>query len=108
MTPKTCDVCGIVFSSKFCPECGRKYSDIKVSIPVEFVVYLHGDEEDGYGYDWCNEYGVDPKSKLGQEMIGLTYEVKLVYNLIDDKPILIQVDTRDTRGLCDVIPRKND
>ena len=102
MIPKTCDQCGKVFSTKFCPECGRKYEDITVNIPVEITSYVHGDKETGYEY--CEQYGIDPKSKLGEKLIYLNYEVKLVYEIVGDKPILKKVNAGDGQGLCDVTP----
>jgi hypothetical protein len=104
MTPKTCDVCGKVFSTNFCPACGRKYDDIKVDIPVEIITYVHSNKEDGY--DLCEKFGIDPKSDLGEKLIYINYEVKLVYNIVKDKLVLKQINAGDGQGLCDVIPTK--
>ena len=102
MHPKTCDSCGKVFSTKFCPECGRAWEDILVSKPVSIKSYVHGDKEDGY--QLCDEYDIDPDSELGQQLIYLNYEVKLIYEVDGDKLILKKVDVGD--GLCDVVPIK--
>ena len=104
MNPKTCDQCGKVFSTKFCPECGRKYEDILISKPVTVTTYVHGSKEDGF--DICGQYDIDPDSELGKRLIYINYEVKLIYEIVNDKPILNQVDAGDGRGLCVVIPIK--
>jgi hypothetical protein len=104
MTPKACDVCSTVFTTKFCPECGRKYEDVVVNVPVSITTHVQGSKDDGY--DLCEKYGVDPKSKLGERMIYLNYDVKLVYEIVDDKLILKQVDAGDGQKMCNVIPTK--
>ena len=48
MNPKTCDQCGKVFSTKFCPECGRKYEDIKYSVPVSITSYVNNENSNRY------------------------------------------------------------
>lgn len=104
MNPKTCDVCGKVFSTNFCPDCGRKYEDIVVNIPTMIKTYVHGSKEDGY--QLCEDYGIDPKSKLGQKLIYINYEVKIMYEIVDDKLVARQVDTGDGQGFCDLVPTK--
>ncbi len=104
MILKTCDVCRNVFSTNFCPDCGKKYDDIKVDIPVELTTYVHGSKEEGRSY--CEELGVDLDSNLGEKLIYINYEVKLVYNIVKDKLVLKQIDAGDGQGLCDVIPIK--
>lgn len=103
-TPKKCDVCGNIFSTMFCSDCGRNYDEIEVNLPVEITTYVHGSKSDGL--ELCREYGVDPETDLGEKLIYLNYEVKLVYEIIDNKPILKKVNAGDGQGLCEVVPIK--
>ena len=104
MTPKTCDVCGKVFSTKFCPECGKAYKDIKVEIPISITTYLHGDEEDNF--ETLNKYNIDPDSELGKNILYCGYEVKFIWEIKGDDLILKQIDAGDSQGICNVIPIK--
>ena len=101
MNPKTCDVCGKIFSTNFCPDCGRKYEDIVVSTPVTITTYVHGSKDDGY--DLCEKYGIDPESKLGEKLIYVNYEVKIIYEIKDNKLIARQIDAGDGFGLCEIV-----
>ncbi len=101
MTPKTCDKCDTIFSTNFCPNCGRKYEDIVVSVPVQITTYVHGSKEDGLSI--CKKYSIDPESELGHTLMYLNYEVKLVYEIVGNDIFLKQVDSGDGRSLRDVI-----
>ena len=103
MNPKTCDKCGKVFSTNFCPECGRKYEDIQVSKPVTITTYIHGSKDDGY--ELCEKYGIDPKSKLGERFIYVNYEVKIIYEIKNDRLIARQIDSGDGFGLCEIVSK---
>ena len=93
--PVKCHSCGTVFTSNFCPDCGMKYEDVKKQeLPILIETYVHGNKEDGY--ELCSEYGIDDKSKLGQDLVYCNYEVKLVYRIEGDKLLLHQVDA----GAC--------
>jgi hypothetical protein len=98
---KRCD-CGNLFSTNFCPECGRKYDDIKIIVPHEFTTYVHGDKESGYILS--QELGIEPKSDLGKKLIGCTYKIKLIYEIKGEDIFLKQIDPGDGRSLLNVIP----
>ena len=104
MTAKICDKCETRFSSKFCPECGRKYEDVVVVIPDTFVTYVHGDKESGY--DKCEQMGIDPKSDLGQKICYSGYEIKVVFEILGEDIKATHVDVGDGQGLCDISPTK--
>ena len=104
MYPKTCDICGKIFSTKFCPDCGRKYDEIVKPEIITITTYIHGSKENGYNL--CEKYDVDPKSKLGQKLVYLNCEVKLIYEIIDDKLIIKQINAGDGQKLCNVVPIK--
>jgi hypothetical protein len=101
---KVCDNCKTRFASKYCPECGKSYDDITIEVPTTITTYAHSDKETGFGY--CEKYGVDPDSKLGETLIYLNYEIKLIYEIVGNKVILKQVDAGDGQGLCDVVSTK--
>ena len=97
-----CHECGEIFSSNFCPNCGLKYEDVKKQqLPIFIETYLHGDKEDGY--ELCDEFGIDPNSKLGEKLIYCNYEIKLIYKIDGDKLLLHQVDVGDGQGLLNVV-----
>lgn len=97
-----CDKCGEVFTSKFCPECGKNREDIKVKVPVVFDTYVHGQGENDELYA---ELGIDADSMQAEVIRQLNYEVKIVYEIKDNKIRAIQFDNGD--GLCDIVPVKN-
>lgn len=102
--PITCHVCDTVFTSNFCPECGLKYDDVKKpEVPTFITMYVNGDKEDGY--HTCNKLRIDEKSKLGQQIISATYEIKLIYKIDGEKLLLHQVDAGDGQGLLDVVKK---
>ena len=103
MTPKTCDKCGKIFSTNFCPDCGRKYEDIIISEPVTIETYVHGSKDDGY--ELCEEYGIDKESELGERLIYVNYEVKIIYEIKDNKLIARQIDSGDGQGLCQIVSK---
>lgn len=104
MVAKICDKCETRFSSNFCPNCGRNYDEIEVIIPDTFDSYVHGNKETGYSK--CEELGIDPESKLGEKLIYINYEVKIVYEIIRDEIKAIQVDAGDGQGLQNLVPIK--
>ena len=103
MKPKTCDQCKKVFSTNFCPECGRKYEDVVINLPVTITTYVHGSKEEGC--QLCEKYNIDPKSELGKKLIYINYEIKLVYAIEGNEIYLKRVDAGDGQKLCDVIPK---
>lgn len=104
MHPKTCDSCGKVFSTKFCPDCGRAWEDVIISKPVTIKGYSHGSKESGY--DLCEKHGINPKSKLGEAIIYMGYEVEIIYEIVGNKLVAKQVNVGDEQGLCDIVPIK--
>jgi hypothetical protein len=94
--------CGKIFSTKFCPDCGMKFEDVKKKeIPAFVTMYVHGDKETGYGY--AEKFGIDPDSELGKEFIYANYEVKTIYKIVGNKLLLHQVDAGDGQGLLNVV-----
>lgn len=102
--PIKCSICGKVFSTKFCPDCGLKYDDVKkTDLPVYVTIYVNGDKESGY--EKLEELGIDDKSKLGEKIIYAGYEVKLVFKIVGDDLLLHQVDVGDGQGLLHVVKK---
>lgn len=95
------DGCKCTFISKFCPDCGKNRNDIEIKKAVFYTTYLNEDDGD-QGYEFCKKHGINPKSNLGQNIIGVNYEVKLVYKIVGDNLRLFKVNNlkvaREVKG----------
>ena len=83
MKPKRC--CDKILVTKFCPECGTKYEDIKIDTvyPYKFTVYLTGDPDSRKKVKIIDELDITD-DEIEDNIRYCDYEIECTFELLKD------------------------
>jgi len=93
-----CKNCQTSFNSKFCPECGSSYEDMKTEFTsLVFDTYLHGDSDENEDIEEIIESVGVKDTPLESKFLGLNYEVKITYQFDGEEilPTLVNISGED-------------